>query len=233
MDEGLLGEFLQRHRSVPPRQAMVAMDHEHHRLAHHLEQREAGRDVGAGRVAQIGHLQPAGRHLPHCGVDGEFLQYQSNARMPGAIGEDGCRHRLGEQGGGKQPDHHLPDLPAMRARGHQPRALGLGDGGARLGQEKAAGFGQRHGTAGAVEQAHLQLLLQRADLLAERRLGHAEAFRGAAEVQFLGHGDEVAEVTQFHAIDTYGILISSQAILDATRRAFLDCCDATSLEGLR
>ena len=66
-----------------------------------------------------------------------------------------------------------------------------------------------------------------------RRLGDPEAFRGAAEVQFLGHGDEVAEVTQFHAIDTYGILISSQAILDATRRAFLDCCDATSLEGLR
>jgi hypothetical protein len=33
-------------------------------------------------------------------------------------------------------------------------------------------------------------------LLAERRLGHPEPFRGVAEVPFVGHGEEIGEVAQ-------------------------------------
>ena len=39
-----------------------------------------------------------------------------------------------------------------------------------------------------------------ADLLAERRLGHVQALRRAAEVQFLGDGDEVAKVSELHVL---------------------------------
>ena len=41
-------------------------------------------------------------------------------------------------------------------------------------------------------------LLQRLDLLAQRRLRDAQHLCGAAEVQFFGDGDEVAQMTQFH-----------------------------------
>jgi len=53
-------------------------------------------------------------------------------------------------------------------------------------------------TIGTLEQPCAQLLLQRLDLLAQWRLGDAQLLCGAAEVQFLGDGDEVAQVTQFH-----------------------------------
>ena len=43
------------------------------------------------------------------------------------------------------------------------------------------------------------LLLELADLLAERRLGHVQPLRRAAEVQLLGDGDEVAKVSELHA----------------------------------
>jgi hypothetical protein len=36
------------------------------------------------------------------------------------------------------------------------------------------------------------------DLLAERRLGDVEPLGGLAEVEFLGHGDNVAEVSKLH-----------------------------------
>jgi hypothetical protein len=43
-----------------------------------------------------------------------------------------------------------------------------------------------------------QLLLQRLDLLAQRRLRDAQHLGGAAKVQLFGDGDEVAQMTQFH-----------------------------------
>ncbi len=50
----------------------------------------------------------------------------------------------------------------------------------------------------ADEQRRLDLLLQRLDLLRQRRLLHVQLLGGARDVAFLGHGDEVAEVAQFH-----------------------------------
>ena len=50
-----------------------------------------------------------------------------------------------------------------------------------------------------------ELGLQRPDLLAERRLLHAKPLRGAGDVPFLGDGEEVAEMTQFH-----GVIISEK-----------------------
>ena len=50
----------------------------------------------------------------------------------------------------------------------------------------------------AHEQGGVDLALQRADLLAERRLLHVELLGRARDVALVGDGDEVAEMAQFH-----------------------------------
>jgi hypothetical protein len=51
----------------------------------------------------------------------------------------------------------------------------------------------------AAKQQHAQLALQRLDLLAQRRLLHAQPLGGAGHVAGLGDGDEVAQCTHVHA----------------------------------
>jgi len=51
-----------------------------------------------------------------------------------------------------------------------------------------------------IEQACPQLFFQRANLGTQWRLRHVESFGGAGEVELLGHGDEVPQVTQFHNV---------------------------------
>jgi hypothetical protein len=45
---------------------------------------------------------------------------------------------------------------------------------------------------------HIKFLLDRLDQSTERGLLHAEPFRGARNVPFLGDRDEMPEVSQFH-----------------------------------
>jgi hypothetical protein len=49
-----------------------------------------------------------------------------------------------------------------------------------------------------MKQVHAELGLELADLLGQRRLGHVQPLRGAAEVTLLGDSDEVPEVSQIH-----------------------------------
>ena len=60
--------------------------------------------------------------------------------------------------------------------------------------------------ARAVKQFQPKLPFQRPDLLAERRLGQPQPPGRAPEMQLLGHGDEVAQMPQFHA-DRYVLSI--------------------------
>jgi hypothetical protein len=50
----------------------------------------------------------------------------------------------------------------------------------------------------AVQQRHAQFPFQRLDLRRQRRLRHVQPFGRAREVAGLGHGDEVAQLAQFH-----------------------------------
>ncbi len=53
--------------------------------------------------------------------------------------------------------------------------------------------------AGTADQkVDAEFALELADLLGQRRLGHVQPVGGPAEVEFLGDGAEIAEVTQFH-----------------------------------
>ena len=66
----------------------------------------------------------------------------------------------------------------------------------RAGQEDLAGLGEPGALRGAVEQAGAELLLEAADLPAQRRLRDAQLGGGAAEVPVLGDGGEVAHQPQ-------------------------------------
>jgi hypothetical protein len=86
----------------------------------------------------------------------------------------------------------------VRAAGDLYRAFGLFQRGACFGQEQPPCLGQLHATAGAIEQADAQFLLEHSNLLAERRLRDAQAQRRAAKMPFLCHGKEITKMPQFH-----------------------------------
>jgi hypothetical protein len=71
---------------------------------------------------------------------------------------------------------------------------------APLGQQEAAGRRELHAPARALEQRHAEGALELPDLLAQPGLGDVQPLGRAPEVQLLGHGDEVAQVTQLDAV---------------------------------
>ena len=64
------------------------------------------------------------------------------------------------------------------------------------GQEDLPGLGEPGALRGAVQQAGAQLLLEAADLPAQRRLGEVQGGGGAAEVPVLGDDGEVPHQPQ-------------------------------------
>ncbi len=59
-------------------------------------------------------------------------------------------------------------------------------------------LGQLHAAGQPMKQRRAHLLFEFADLLAERRLGHAQRLGGAGKALFVCHGHQVAQVTEFH-----------------------------------
>ena len=56
-------------------------------------------------------------------------------------------------------------------------------------------------SAVADEELGTKLTFEIADLLRERRLSKVKPLCGPTEMQFLGNRDEVAQLSEFHAID--------------------------------
>ncbi|MNT58185.1 hypothetical protein D3C72_1956070 [compost metagenome] len=67
-----------------------------------------------------------------------------------------------------------------------------------MGVQGVRGKRRQQALAAALEQAHIQVLLQLADLLGERRLRQIQALGGAAHVAFLIERDEIAELAKIH-----------------------------------
>ena len=65
-------------------------------------------------------------------------------------------------------------------------------------EEYLAVLGQRHAFCVATKQHHVEMVLQRFDLLTERRLPDVEPGGGAGQVPGLGDREEVAQVSKFH-----------------------------------
>ena len=95
--------------------------------------------------------------------------------------------------------HRIPSVNAIY-RGMVPRTAGaeaVGEGENKL----AAGGRQVDVSAVADEQLSPELTFKVADLLRQRRSRNVQPLRGPTEVQLLGNRDEVAQLSEFHAID--------------------------------
>ena len=78
------------------------------------------------------------------------------------------------------------------------RGVGRGEHGTSMRQEGRAGLGECDTAGRPVEQGDTQLALEPPHLLAHRGLDDVQPFGRAAEVQLLGDGQEVPQLTQFH-----------------------------------
>ena len=70
-----------------------------------------------------------------------------------------------------------------------------------IGEELAARGCQFDVSAVADEELGPQLTFEIADLLRERRSSKVKPLCGPTEVQFLGDGDEVGQLSELHAVD--------------------------------
>ena len=76
--------------------------------------------------------------------------------------------------------------PGQPARG-PPHLLGRCEHAPGVGEQLAAGHGQLHTAGRPLEQAHVELLLQRLDLAADRRLADVQPLCGTGQVPLFGH----------------------------------------------
>src|SRR6185312_2860820 len=67
-------------------------------------------------------------------------------------------------------------------------------------EHRGSGIGQGDLARGPVQQVDAELLLELANLLADRGLGDVEALGGTAEMQLLGDGDEIPQVPKLHGV---------------------------------
>jgi hypothetical protein len=78
------------------------------------------------------------------------------------------------------------------------RPVDGGEDGASVVEEALARGEQRHPARRPGEERGPELLFERADLTAERRLRDVQALRGAADVPFLRDGNEVTDLREAH-----------------------------------
>ena len=84
-------------------------------------------------------------------------------------------------------------------------------------EEDAAPRQELHAARCSLEERRAELVFERADRSTERRLAHVKARRGAADVRFLGHGDEITDLLEAHVFivrDQNGI--GSRHVIDRT-----------------
>lgn len=101
--------------------------------------------------------------------------------------------------GGHETDHEFAHLAAVGRARELHRFARARQNRARLDEEGAARMRQRDLPLVAREQPYAQFLLERADRERQRRLRDREPLRRAAEVQFVGERDEVAQRAQLQA----------------------------------
>ncbi len=85
-------------------------------------------------------------------------------------------------------DHELQPLRVLHEALHRP-------------EDRGALARQPHAAPRALEQPHAERLFQHLDLLAERRLRHAEPLGRLAEMLLVGDGQEVRKMAQQPEID--------------------------------
>ena len=174
-------------------QRMVARQHQHQRVL--AQQAQADR-VGNGHLRRPHEAQVEGaladrldlRHRRH------LMQGQADQRKALAVAVDDGGEQRRERGREGEADAQLAGLAAFGPARRHGGLLGQRQDAPGVVEEQSARLRQAHPALAALEQLRAQLRLQRLDLLAQRRLADVQALGGAGEVQFLGDGDEIAQV---------------------------------------
>ena len=129
----------------------------------------------------------------------ELVQADADVRIslvpdPDVARQQADRHR-----------EHRRDLELARLeRERRPRPaaapLDRAHGGARLRQQHPPGGRERDAARQPLEQPPVELLLERADVLRERRLRDADRARGARERSLVDDGDEARQLPEVHSL---------------------------------
>jgi hypothetical protein len=122
-----------------------------------------------------------------------LAQRERDARARGleCLQQPGQHAVVGER---DEADAQAPFLAARHAAHLLHRALELADDAPCLAQEPRALGRELDPPPAAGEQHHAEPRLQRADRARQRRLGDVQRRRGAAEVQALGHRQEIPQL---------------------------------------
>jgi len=110
------------------------------------------------------------------------------------------RRKLREHTRADVADAEEAGLAAANAAGFGNVLLNRTEGSASAFEEDFAGAGEPDHARGAGEERVAENLFEFANLLREWRLGEMETCGGAAEVEFLGDGDEVAQMAEFQVL---------------------------------
>mmetsp|Transcript_21513 Transcript_21513/g.83500 ORF Transcript_21513/g.83500 Transcript_21513/m.83500 type:complete len:283 (+) Transcript_21513:602-1450(+) len=103
-----------------------------------------------------------------------------------------------EQRGADKPEPQPADLPGLHLAGQRAGFVSAGQQRGGVGLEGRAGRCQPHALAVAVEQPGTDAGLQLLDGHRQRRLRDGQTLGGAAEMQFLGQSQEVAQMPELH-----------------------------------
>ncbi len=95
-------------------------------------------------------------------------------------------------------NHHIARFAACRPLGRLAGPVGVMQCRPCFDQKRIAGLGERDATVCAQKKLHAKLVLQRTNVLTQRRLGNAQALGCTTDMQFFGGGNKVAELAEVH-----------------------------------
>ena len=154
--------------------------------------------LGVDRGADEADVEVAGGERRELVGRRALLELQHDV---GPLEHEGA-HEVGDDPVERRADEADPEPAGLAgadpARGVE-RALEPGEHPADVAEQHLARRRERDAPARAREERRADGGLQLADRVAERRLGHVQPLRRAAEVELLRDGDEVAEVVELHA----------------------------------
>ena len=129
-------------------------------------------------------------------------QLDRDMRVPCAKLTHRRRDDLGDAPDLDEGDAQSPHLAAARRLCGGDGAIDAGQRFARLSLEHLARFGELDAAPDPCEQLHADIFFELVNLPAERRRRDVQHARRPADVLVLRDGDEIAQVTQFHARQT-------------------------------
>jgi hypothetical protein len=151
---------------------------------------QCGDDVGEQCEGRVDRSGAEGlRHAARAHLLGQQLEVGMAALERLAHRRQGLEARAPVVG-----DADAAELAGGCATSRRQGSIGLRDHAPRAIEQRHARLGEPDLATATDEQARTDLLLELADRHAERRLRHVQPLGRAAEIQFLGDGDEVAEV---------------------------------------